>query len=134
MILLKQRIEKPLTIEARKSDIHGTGVFARNNLRAGDIIEKAPLILLDTGEKELLQNTVLFDYYFLLNNGQKPIALALGMASLYNHATNPNATYSILFKKELLIIKAVCSISVGTEITINYHGQPGDETAVHFSQ
>jgi len=45
-----------------QSGIYGTGVFAKDYFKPGDIIEKAPLIMQDVTERETLQNTVLFDY------------------------------------------------------------------------
>lgn len=134
MIFKENNIRKPLYIESGKSKIHGRGVFAKEYFKPGAIIEKAPLILLDHTERENLQNTLLFDYYFLLNDKNFPVALALGMASLYNHAVNPNASYSILLKNKVMVLKAICAINAGDEITINYHGKPGDTTEVYFSR
>ena len=132
MFSFKRGIDKARSIETGKSQIHGNGVLARHSFKKGDIIEKAPLILLDKTERDLLQNTILFDYYFLLNHAETPVALALGMASLYNHAVNPNASYIVQQKNALLIIKALVPIAAGEEVTINYNGTPGDDTPVYF--
>lgn len=130
----KKDIEKTTGIAPGKSDIHGIGVFATRVFKKGELIEHAPLVLLDNTEREQLQNTVLFDYYFLIGNRKTPVALGLGMASLYNHAMMPNADYTIDLRNEILIIRANQTISAGTEITINYHGKTGDDTPVFFNQ
>lgn len=132
MRLIKRKIEKALAITIGNSSIHGRGVFAVQAFKTGDIIEQAPLILLESTERDILKNTILFDYYFLLNHPKTPVALALGMASLYNHAIHPNSSYTTLVEKEILIIKAIASIQPGDEVTINYNGIAGDESPVYF--
>ncbi|AHF17277.1 SET domain-containing protein-lysine N-methyltransferase [Niabella soli] len=127
MFFKKQHIEKALAIKAGPSKIHGTGVFAKASFSPGAIIEKVPLILLDATERSRLQYTPLFDHYFLLDHAQTPVALALGMASLYKHAAIPNAAYTILLKKGLLVVKAIALINQDEEITINYHGNTGNK-------
>lgn len=130
----KKNIEKAPGITHGKSTIHGIGVFALMSFKKGAVIEQAPLILLGNSEREQLQNTALFDYYFLIGNDKTPVALGLGMASLYNHAVNSNAVYNIDLKKEVLIIKANQAIKVGEEITINYNGKAGDNRPVFFKK
>lgn len=130
----KRIIEKATGIAPGKSNIHGIGVFAIREFNAGDIIEYAPLILLDNTEREQLQNTELFNYYFLIGNRKTPVALGLGMASLYNHAVFPNADYKIDLKNETLVIKALQAINPGEEITINYHGKAGEDAPVFFKE
>ncbi len=115
------------------SKIHGQGVIAIQHFKPGVIIEQAPLILLESTERDLLQHTILHGYYFLLDNAHTPVALALGLGSLYNHAIDPNASYSIHIKKQVLIVKAISPIIPGEEITINYHGTPGDSNSVYFA-
>lgn len=119
-------------VEIRNSPLHGLGVFARESFRSGDIIETAPVILLDSAERDRLKATRLFGYYFLVNNKATPVALGLGYSSLYNHAYSANATYSILLKDVLIVIKACKEIHAGEELTLNYNGTPGDVTPVYF--
>lgn len=126
MLFQKKYIEKAAGIIPGKS----IGVLAIKTFKPGEIVEKAPLILLAAAEKEPLQNTVLFDYYFLTGNAKTPVGVALGMASLYNHAAMPNAAYRIDLKREILFINAICLIQPGEEITINYYGKPGNDAPV----
>ena len=127
-----RRTYQPEDIVVQDSPIHGRGVFANRSFKAGELIEIAPLILLDSPERELLQTTKLFHYYFLIGDPQFPVALGLGYSSLYNHAGKSNAQYSVSLKDSALLIRACKPIAAGDEITLNYNGSPDDETPVQF--
>ena len=129
----RNKLLQPSGIYVDESPIHGCGVFAKETLDAGSVVEKAPLLLINQVDKELLKNTVLYHYYFLLNNAEHPAAVGLGYSSLYNHSTPSNAIYSIDLAKKIIEIKTVKVIAAGEEITLNYNGQPGDMTPVAFS-
>lgn len=120
-------------LEVKPSLIHGQGVFSKTVFRSGQLIEKAPVILIDDAEKELLTNSSLHHYYFLVNDTAKPIAMGLGYSALYNHAVDANAGYSIDIINLYITIKACKKIAAGEEITINYNGRPGDSSLVYFS-
>lgn len=130
--ITRKRIFQPAGIEIRQSPLHGRGVFALHNFYPGDTIEIAPVILLDNAERDFLQMTTLYNYYFLINKQHKCVALGLGYSSLYNHTYKANAVYSISVKKAWLFIKAGKIILPGEEITLNYNGHPEDETPVYF--
>lgn len=128
----KKRITEPHGIEVKKSLLHDRGVFATIQFNPGDIIEEAPIILLQQHERELLQPTSLFGYYFLIADENTPVALGLGYSSLYNHHGHANAVYTISLKSKSIIIKAHKAIYRGKEITLNYNGNPDDNTPVYF--
>lgn len=130
--LLTRKIVQPDGIEIRLSPLHGLGVFATRNYRRGAVIEICPTILMQTNDKDCLQGTILFNYYFLLGHEKFPVALGLGYSSLYNHAYDANASYTISVKNSSIKITACRCISPGDEITINYNGKPGDSSQVYF--
>lgn len=104
------------------SELHGLGVYCSNLLKGGDLIELAPVIVLENMTIDFLRNSVLYNYYFLW--GEKP-ALGLGYASLYNHSSVPNAEFVLDFGERLIQFKALQEIPPGTEITTDYHsGRP----------
>jgi uncharacterized protein len=119
-------------IEIKKSAVHGRGVFSCQTFKPGAIIEIAPVIILDKTERDFLQQTTLFGYYFVLADEQNSVALGLGYASLYNHAYSANAVYSISIKKKLITVKSCKNILVGEEITLNYNGHSDDISPVYF--
>lgn len=59
-------------------------------------------------------------------------AIALGFGSLYNHEVHPNANFILDLENNTIDIVAIQNISAGSEITINYHGEPGDEGDLWF--
>jgi SET domain-containing protein len=121
-------------LEVGASHIHGTGVFAKTHFKPGQLIEVAPVIPMDDREKDLLRNSSLHSYYFLVNSKAVSVVVGLGYASLYNHASHANARYSINLSELSISIIACKSISTGEEITINYNGSPDDMSPVYFSR
>lgn len=125
-------IPQPAGILAKPSPLHGLGVFAEKSFTINDVIEKAPVILLKESDKELLENTRLYHYYFVVDNPKTPAALGLGLSSLYNHSPAANARYRISVKKDYLEIIACKPVMPGEEITLNYNGRPDDPSPVYF--
>ena len=130
--LIPDKIHQPTGLSVQSSPIHGLGVFTSLPLKKGELIERAPLILLETADKEYLRNTMLYHFYFVVNNQQTPAALGLGFSSLYNHSPQANSLYRISVKRQTLDIIAVRSIAAGEEITLNYNGRPDDASPVYF--
>jgi SET domain-containing protein len=102
-----------------ESEIHGRGVFATEAIAAGDIIEVCPVIRVPAAQRELIDETLLFEYYF---DWDGDAALALGLGSLYNHSATPNAAYSKDTANDLVTVRAVAAIGAGEEITFTYSG------------
>jgi hypothetical protein len=129
---MSRRIYQASGIEAGASSLHGRGVFATNGFAKGETIETAPLIFLTTQEREWLQTTSLYHYYFLVGSTDFPVAVGLGLSSLYNHHFPASAVYHVFPKRGVIVIKAYKAISPGEEITLNYNGDPEDDGPVYF--
>jgi uncharacterized protein len=127
-----QRVYQRNGVEIKQFPPRGHGVFAQKEFRPGATIEISPLILLAAAEREYLQCTSLFRYYFLVGNKETPVALGLGYSSLYNHAGKANGAYSVSLEKASITIKACKLIRPGDEITLNYNGSPDDATPVYL--
>lgn len=123
---------QPATTRIQKSPIHGLGVFAKKDLRPRDIIEIAPVILLSSGEKKLLRGTLLFGYYFVVDDPAYAIAMGLGMSSMFNHSYAANAEYTLSIDDQAITVRACKAIRKGEEITLNYNGVAGDDSVVYF--
>lgn len=80
----------------------------------------------------MLQHTVLFGYYFVLEHPEYAIAMGLGASAVYNHSYAANAEYSIAIEDQAITVRALRLIRKGEEITLNYNGQPNDDTPVYF--
>jgi hypothetical protein len=129
----KNILLQPTGIEIKPSTLHGRGVFASTIFKSGAVIETAPVIIMQQTDKDFLQATTLFNYYFVIGDKNFPVALGLGYSSLYNHSYTANAVYSVSLKDETITIKACKAIQAGDEITLNYNGSPNDATPVYFA-
>ena len=110
----------------------GRGVFARVDIPYGTLIEHAPVLLVPAAEVVGIGGVLswyAFDWRGV--NGREEVAVALGYASLYNHAWPANAAWERV-APDLIDITAHRDIPAGREILINYHGEPDDPSPVNF--
>jgi uncharacterized protein len=114
------------------SQNRGRGVFTAHPLNAGTVIEISPVIVMNSNEKILLDQTLLHDYIFLWGINDSLCCLALGYISLYNHDYQSNAEYEMDFSASVIRITTVSYIKKGEEIFINYNGIWNDPRPVWF--
>lgn len=112
----------------------GRGVFAARRIRAGEVIEEAPVIVVPASDVPALKRTALFDYYFLWGEASGEAAVCLGYGSLYNHSATPNAEYVRLFERQAIRFKALRAIEEGEEILTNYHGKRARDDLFRFER
>ena len=118
------------SIEVRRINGKGRGVFARRPIRGGEVIERVPVLVLPVTEvKDGSGWDGLAGYCFDWGDGK--LALALGYGSLYNHSYRPNARYDDVGRRTKLFT-ALRDIKSGEEITVNYNGDPEDGSPVGF--
>lgn len=108
------------------------GVYTSIPVSIGDLIEVCPVIVIPKVELPIIHKTILHDYYFLWGEDMDDAAIALGFGSLYNHAIHPNANFILDMENNTIDIVAILDINPGEEVTINYHGEPGDESVLWF--
>ncbi len=118
----------------RPSPRGGRGVFTLKEIPEGALIEICPVIVLPENDLPLIHKTHLHDYYFLWGDDEKQCAIALGFGSLYNHDYQPNAEYVIDAEQKSIDIYSLRDIEPGEEITLNYNGDPEDQSPVWFDQ
>jgi len=117
-------------IEVRRSPGRGRGVFARQFIPQGTVVERVPMLVFSEKELELNEgNSTLYHYAFEWGKGT--VALALGYGSIYNHSYSPNARYDD-HGQRTKVFTAVRDIQPGEEITINYNGEPEIKTPMEF--
>ena len=123
-------LKQSAMIEVKRIKGKGRGVFALRAIVAGEIIEQVPVLVLDRTDVEDEDSwTGLAGYCFEWGKGK--VALALGYGSLYNHSYQPNALYEDS-GKQTKTYRAIRNIAAAEEITINYNGEPHNETPVGF--
>lgn len=114
------------------SDGRGRGVFTSQPIQTGEVIEICPVLIIPKSELPIIHKTVLHDYYFLWGNDLEECAIALGFGSIYNHELHPNANFILDIYNKTIDIEAIKPIEAGDEITLNYHGEPGNEDELWF--
>jgi SET domain-containing protein len=110
-------------IEIRTSPGRGRGVFAREAIAPGTLIEAAPIIILPTEECPALDRTIIHNYYFHWDgdpDGEGRGALGLGLVTLCNHSSRPSARVDRNYDQDTLDLIATTSIEPGEEVTIDY--------------
>lgn len=95
----------------------GLGVFARNKIKDGELIEVAPILVLN---KRAMGVETLNDYLFVFDKENETYALPLCYGALYNHSDKPNATWSMDYEKQQMRFVAKTAILDGQEITVSY--------------
>ena len=110
----------------KKSNISGYGVFAIEDIKAGDMIEECPAVLLDSTfsqNKDWVLNRYAFTWHA---NGEidrvngSTMALVLGNGMLYNHDDLPNAYFVQDAYLKVFRLYAISNIKTGDEITWYY--------------
>ncbi|NND05875.1 MAG: SET domain-containing protein-lysine N-methyltransferase [Saprospiraceae bacterium] len=100
----------------------GRGVFTGRSIEPGSVIEICEVIFIPEEQLPLLDQTILYEYYFLWPDDSKAACIALGLGSLYNHAPTPNAEVVFDLDETTLTIKSIQPIAAGSEICIDYQG------------
>jgi uncharacterized protein len=113
---------------------HGRGMFAGREFVKGELIERAPVVVIDEKKWPNAAKTILSDYAFDWGEKDEHAAIALGYISIYNHSYSPNAQLEQRLGDLMMEIVAIKDIEAGQEITINYNGDPENQDALWFTQ
>jgi SET domain-containing protein len=104
-----------------ESVLGGRGVFAREPIAAGEVVEVAPVLIVPAAEIEALNGTTLRDHWYGWGE-DGDAAVGLGHASLYNHAAEPSCDYEAHETMDALVLVARRDIRQDEELTIDYTG------------
>lgn len=110
----------------------GLGVFAREDILVGEVIEESPILIIPEDQLSSLVKTKLMDYYFAWGLGFKEGAVVWGYGSLFNHSYEPNAKYIKDLENNIVKFIAIKNIKKDEEILVNYNGHPEDKTKIWF--
>lgn len=91
------------------------GVFTKTSINVGEVIEKAPIVIL---EKDKISGTEINQYVFEYDEDNHMFVFGNGL--LYNHSNNHNVKYKIDKQNKVVIYKAERNILPKEELFINY--------------
>jgi hypothetical protein len=113
----------------------GRGVFCTGSIRAGEVLEVTPAIILNEAATRHVDHTLLVNYTFEIGKLSKPLrdrvrvkkthlcsSVVMGVAAFCNHSEEPNADINWEEQKGTLyyILKATRRIPRNTEICTTY--------------
>jgi len=119
-------------LHLEKTTNAGRGVFTREKISKGTVIEISPVIVMDNEDRVYLDKTKLHDYIFEWGKNKDKCCMALGFIPLYNHSYKSNCEYFMDFDDDIIFIKTVKTIEKGEELTINYNGDWNDGKKIWF--
>ena len=127
-------LDNPNSRNAVMGRVRGRGraIFARRRIAMGEVIERAPVIVLPKKQWPNVKKSILENYAFDWGKNDQDSVIALGYVSIYNHSYSPNAKLEQLTDELLMEVTALKRIEAGQEITINYNGDPDNREAVWF--
>ena len=107
----------------------GRGVVADREIACGELIERAPVLIIPEAERGVVDATNAGNYIFMwehntvaadLYTGKGRAAVILGHASLVNHSDTPNCDFVRFIEALTLDLFALRTIRTGEELTIDY--------------
>lgn len=105
----------PVRLIIAASPVHGRGVFTKDPIAAGSLLERCPMMYLEP--EDTPSGGTLMDYVF---DGGEGSWLALGLTSLVNHADEPNAEVETDEDQQVIRLRAIRDIAAGEELFIHY--------------
>lgn len=115
-----------------KTAERGRGVFTRERIPTGVVIEVSPVIVMSGEDRPYLDKTLLHDYIFEWGKLKDKCCMALGLIPIYNHSYKSNCEYFMDFEEDSIFVKTVRVIEKGEELTINYNGDWNDGKKIWF--
>ena len=107
----------------------GRGVVADRAIRAGELVERSPVLVIPPQDRAAADATVVFTYVFMWEHGtieedlykhEGRSAIALGYTSLLNHSYTPNCEFIRHIDEFAIDLVALRDIAEGEELTIDY--------------
>ncbi|KAG6376943.1 hypothetical protein JVT61DRAFT_977 [Boletus reticuloceps] len=95
---------------------------ATQTIPARTVIETSPVLLFSKQEYDDHGRHTLLDHY-TFNSRDGRMALALGLGSLFNHAENPNVSFSVDIVRERIVYTSTRAIQPDEELCIFYGHQ-----------
>lgn len=105
-------------------------IKAAREIKAGELIESCPVILIPTGQLKDHDKTILTKYNYDWDDNND--AFVLGYCVLTNHSFSANVFFKCNLEKKCMEYYAAKDIKKDEEIFINYNGKPNDATPLEY--
>ena len=106
----------------------GRGVYARVEIKKGEIIEICPIIEIGENDPSSSGEGILITYLYYFGETKQKALIALGFGAIYNHTYTPNAVYEIDEEQQTISFIAATDIEKDLEITVNYNQTSPEDT------
>ncbi|MFX1325998.1 MAG: SET domain-containing protein-lysine N-methyltransferase [Promethearchaeota archaeon] len=114
----------------------GRGVFAKNDIKKGTIIDIAYVVPIPNKDYKKISKTILYNYCYIWEDPKhKPEftnAITLSISQFINHSYDPNVVYLYDYKNQAIEFSALKEIAKGEELLVNYNGLVDDKSPVWF--
>ncbi len=87
------KLKSPTKIEVRNSEISGVGVFAKEDIKKGEILEECHAICIERKEEDI--DNVLINYTYKWDDSPDNFIVVFGMGSIYNSSENSGVRYNV---------------------------------------
>ena len=107
----------------------GRGVVADRPIKAGELVERSPVLVIPHRDRAAADGTIVFTYVFMwehdtteedLYRHEGRAAIALGFTSLINHSYTPSCEFIRHIDDLVIDLVALRPIAAGEELTIDY--------------
>ena len=117
-------VDRP--VEVRTSSLQGRGVFTTRPVRAGEVLDVSPVVLLPPSERPHLDRTSLSGHYW---DWDGSAAVAMGLISFTNHASPGNARWERDDDELTMVLVAAQDLEADVEVLADYlvDGDGSDE-------
>jgi SET domain-containing protein len=125
-------------IEVRNISLKkGKGVFSKEEIKKGTIIDVAHVIPLLNKDYKKICKTILYNYCYIWEDPKHESeftnAISLSISQFINHSYKPNVKYVYDYDNNCMEFETLRDISAGEEITVNYNGLFDDKSPVWFN-
>ena len=110
----------------------GGGWWRGRAFRRYEVVDSASVVVLSAEEWAAVEGTILGQYAFRWGEDGGQRAMALSIASFFNHSYTPNTCPKLLIDDLRIDFLAMDDIAAGDELTFNYNGRPSDGSPLWF--
>jgi SET domain-containing protein len=119
---MKTVLYKNTSIEPRKSDVHGWGVFTKEKISKGEIIEECHCLYMTDDEASYTHHLKPIKRYTIRveDDGKLPYVIPFGYGALFNSSIDPNVVFKWDNENKLLVFYSFRDIEKDEELFLNY--------------